>query len=149
MANEQERLETHAADNVSPPGEAPSAGSVAQMIGTRNLLIIIVTMPFVFLAVTAAIIALLGRSKEDAALAAPDAPMTASALSAVASTPSQVQLDALAAGIALPAGASVGAIALDGDLLAMRLDSEAGAMIVIYDLSQEAILKTVPLIESD
>ena len=140
---------------------APTMGSVANMIGTKNLLIIIVTMPFVFLVVVMAIIAIFGspdQRGEDA--------LTASTPGAVRSTPIAsleepaangrvvlplpAAVGELGAAIALPEGAETGAMALDGDRLAMRVDTSDGAMIVIYDLSSDQVVKTISLVaESD
>jgi len=133
---------------------APGMGSIASMIGTKNLLIIIITMPFVFLVVVMAIIALFGRPGEE----------TAAASGAVRSTPvaeveeaapaiegQRVVLPTPAAAsevspaIVLPEGAEAGALSLDGDRLAVRIDGPDGAQIVIYDLNTEEVVKTIPL----
>ena len=44
---------------------APTPSSIAHMIGTKNLLIAIVTMPFVFLVVVMTIIGIFGRSDDE------------------------------------------------------------------------------------
>lgn len=137
---------------------APSASSVASMIGTKNLLIIIVTMPFVFLVVVMAIIALFGGSDDAVETASPGAVRSvpaAEALEEPAANAQRVVLpipaatDGALAGITLPAGAEAGAISLDGDRLAVRVESEDGAMIVIYDLAQNAVIQTVPITAVD
>ncbi len=132
---------------------APSASSVASMIGTKNLLIIIVTMPFVFLVVVMAIIALFGGSDDAVEAASPGAvrSVAADALEEPAANAQRVVLpipaatDGALSGITLPAGAEAGAISLDGDRLAVRVESEDGAMIVIYDLAQNVVVQTVPI----
>ena len=104
-------------------------GSVAHKIGARNLLIIIVTMPVVFLVVVALIIMVFGSPNDRQREAAP-------ASSLVRSMPASQNTDnakrgqramlavpaangALGAAIALPDGARAGAISLDGDRLAV------------------------------
>ncbi|MEM9618728.1 MAG: hypothetical protein AAF936_12275 [Pseudomonadota bacterium] len=136
---------------------APSASSVASMIGTKNLLIIIVTMPFVFLVVVMAIIALFGGSDDAVETASPGAVRSVStdALEEPAANAQRVVLplpaatDGPLAGITLPAGAEAGAISLDGDRLAVRVESDDGAMIVIYDLTQNTVVQTVPITTGD
>ncbi|MHA7872215.1 MAG: hypothetical protein ACX939_07695, partial [Hyphococcus sp.] len=152
--DDQERRER---DPLEFQEAAPTASSVANMIGTRNLLIIIVTMPFVFLVVVMAIIAVFGRPAGDAA--GDDRSAVISTPAAAAPTADNAQrvvlpipaastdaADAVQGAIALPAGAEAGAISLDGDRLAVRIESEDGAMIVIYDLAQNAVVQTVPLV---
>lgn len=125
----------------------------AASIGTRNLMIIIVTMPLVFLVVVMAIIAVFGGNDDDAVASV--APPAASPV--VRSTPVEVLSEPAIAGvqsvlpvnaaapIALPDGAEAGAISLDGDRLAVRIDGPDGAAIVIYDLTQGAVIQTVPI----
>ena len=133
---------------------APAASSVAGMIGTKNLLIIIVTMPFVFLVVVMAIIAIFGNPGDDEVSAAAEgaAPVVETiAIEEPAAEGQRVVLpipaatdDAVGA-ITLPAGAEAGAISLDGNRLAVRVESDDGAMIVIYDLTQNTVVQTVPI----
>lgn len=136
---------------------APAPSSVAGMIGTKNLLIIIVTMPFVFLVVVMAIIAIFGNPGEETSAAAEGtAPVVETiAIEEPAADGQRVVLpipaasdDAVGA-IALPAGAEAGAISLDGNRLAVRVESDDGAMIVIYDLSQNTVVQTVPITAGD
>lgn len=133
---------------------APSASSVAGMIGTKNLLIIIVTMPFVFLVVVMAIIAIFGSPGDDdvadaAESASPVVETIAIEEPAVSGQrvvlPIPAASDNAASAIALPAGAQAGAISLDGNRLAVRVEGDDGAMIVIYDLAQNAVVQTVPI----
>jgi hypothetical protein len=145
---------------------APSAGTVGGMIGTKNLLIIIVTMPFVFLVVVMAIIGFFGNPNETSApdeisgndaagvvrsIQASPAPETAldepSANRQRVVLPMPASIRNLAPAITLPEGATPGAISLDGDRIALRVDGDAGAMIVIYDLSTDQVVKTIPLVE--
>ena len=137
---------------------APSASSVASMIGTKNLLIIIVTMPFVFLVVVMAIIAIFGSPDDDeVSVAVEDAAPVVETIAieepAVEGQrvvlPIPAATDDAAGAIALPEGAEAGAISLDGNRLAVRVESDAGAMIVIYDLSQNAVVQTVPITSSE
>ncbi len=135
---------------------APSAGSLAGMIGTKNLLIAIVTMPFVFLVVVMTIIAIFGSPGKDRAAQA--APQTATRTETPAATleqpslagqqaviPIEASAGAFSSAISVPEGARAGAISLDGDRLAVRIDSENGAMIVIYDLAKGEAVQTIPI----
>ncbi len=132
--------------------EAPSAGGVASMIGTKNLLIAIVTMPFVFLVVVMTIISIFGSPGKDRSAKAPvvnSAPASVAldqpALAGQqAVAPIEASLPASAA-IVIPKGASAGAMSLDGDRLAVRIDSENGAVIVIYDLAKGVPVQIIPL----
>jgi len=163
---EEERRE---ADPLEFSEAAPTAQSVGAMLGAKNLLIIIVTMPFVFLVVVMAVIGLVGkpdktspvisanaepsgmvRSVEavDGALSSGVADSDVAASGQRVVLPMPASLTTLASAIELPAGATPGAISLDGDRLALRVDTEDGTMIVIYDLSRDQLVKTIPLVEA-
>jgi hypothetical protein len=60
----------------------------------------------------------------------------------VAATPASA-LAAEAAPLVLPRGAIVGAMALDGDRLALRVEGETGGEIVIYDLTRGAVVQRI------
>lgn len=126
------------ADNkeTAAPADAGFAG-LANSIGTRNLWIVILTMPAVFLVIVAAIIAVFGRPGADKA---PPAEVAAPVEETVAAP----EPEALPEGIAVPQGAAPGAIALDGDRLAVRLDGPDGVEIVVYDLAKGEIVARVP-----
>jgi len=145
---------------------APSAGSVAAMIGTKNLLIAIVTMPFVFLVVVMAIISIFGSPDKDRSAAREAPAEAASPVATQAETQAATQAatleepalsgqqavipiptsaTALSSAISIPEGARAGAISLDGDRLAVRIDGESGAMIVIYDLEKGEPVQIIPL----
>lgn len=136
---------------------APSASSLAGKIGAKNLLIVIVTMPFVFLLVVMAIISIFGRPDDavaDVARVVRSAPVATEALEEPASAgpqrvvlPIPASVDGAAGGITLPAGAQAGAMSLDGDRLALRVETGDGAVIVIYDLATDQVVKTIPLVE--
>ncbi len=151
---------------------APSSAAIGGMLGTKNLLIIIITMPFVFLVVVMAIIALVGKpeklSKADQSGVVRSVEATAvdaqtglalgepiEALEAgqrvVLPVPASVSssLADLSAAIPLPLGSVPGAISLDGDRMALRVDGEDGGMIVIYDLATDRVVKTIPLVSVD
>lgn len=143
-------------DRLEFPGASQSGfAAAASAIGTRNLLIIIITMPLVFLVVVMAIIGFLGDPDEARTAAAPGAvrstPVAAAEGSDVAGRRAVLPVPAAAEGsapaLALPAGAEIGAMALDGDRLALRVETAEGAMIVIYDLMDDAVVKTIPLTE--
>ncbi|GAB4533375.1 MAG: hypothetical protein Kow00133_21290 [Amphiplicatus sp.] len=111
--------------------EAPPSGAlpIASAIGARNLLIIIITMPLFFLGVFLAALLIFGP--KEAREAAP----VAAAARAQSFQP-----------IALPAGARVSAMTLDGDRLALSVETEAGARrVIIYDLAAGAVAAEIPL----
>jgi hypothetical protein len=151
-ARTSDRLEFEA-----PAGAAMPMGSLASSIGSRNLMIIIITMPLVFLVVVLAIIGIFGAPGTSTTTAiettTPDSvrslPITA--LEQPASQGGRVVLPvaasstALPAGIVLPAGAQIGAISLDGDRLAVRADTDEGTLIIVYDLTQGAVIASVPI----
>lgn len=154
--SDAETLEFEDAAPAAPSG----AGSIASTIGARNLLIIIITMPFVFLVVVMTIIAIFGNPNKDEVAADDGATPGAVRSTPVAtleepalqgrrvSVPINASAGDLAASIALPKGGEAGAIALDGDRLALRVDSAEGGVIVIYDLAENRVVQTVPLIEA-
>ena len=116
---------------------APSTGfgDLAQSIGTRNLWIIILAMPAVFLVIVAAIIAIFGGAEEEEAdIAAP----------AVVEDRAVTAPSAASAPIALGAGEAAGAIALDGDRLAVRVDGPDGVVVVVYDIAQGEEIARIP-----
>jgi hypothetical protein len=117
------------------PADAGFAG-LANSIGTRNLWIIILAMPAVFLVIVAAIIAVFGRPGADKTPAEAAAPAE--------ETVAAPEPEVLPEGIAVPEGAAPGAIALDGDRLAVRLDGPDGVEIVVYDLAKGEIVARVP-----
>jgi len=135
--------------------DVPRSGfsGFAASIGARNLMIIIVTMPLVFLMVVMGVIAVFGEANETRETAAPGAVRSTSAAAPEAPAPPgqrtilpiPAAMDTKAQAIELPAGARAGAISLDGERLAVRVDAEDGAMIFIYDLTKNAVVQTVPL----
>ncbi len=131
---------------------------IAEAIGARNLYIIIAAMPVVFLAVVIAMVSALGGAgkREDtlttlggAVLSQPVAsapvleqpPAKSGALAATAAS----ALAGEAAPLVLPRGAKVGAMALDGDRLALRVEGENGGEIVIYDLTRGAVVQRIKI----
>ena len=138
--------------NPAPPEKEPSGfANVATGIGSRNLMIIIITMPLVFVAVVMAIIAVFGRDDETEiaeapastpieVLSEPRLPQRAATAGALSPTP---------AGIALSPGAHVAAMALDGDRLAVRVEGPAGAEVVIYDLAAGEVVQRIPIIRGE
>ncbi len=127
--NQQPAGEDRSAFNAQPT----SADSFAAMIGTKNLKIIIITMPFVFLIVVGLIIAVFGRPGE-----------RASAAPAIAQSTS-IHSPENGGGFILPGDAVIESMALDGDRLAVHVNMQDGAMIVIYDLQQEIVMQTIPV----
>lgn len=153
----------NAADGETPeeagaPAPPPTAfHAFAERIGSRNLMLAIVTMPLFFLGALVVIIALVGLPEDDpaapsdtdAVLEALSAPPVAAAPIAEASPAESAAevaappptASALGAVALIPAGG----IALDGDRLAVRIDTAEGQVIVIYDLARGEVIQQVPL----
>lgn len=112
-----------------------STDSFAARIGAKNLKIIIVAMPFVFMATVAIIIALFGKPGGEATA---DAPLASS-----------VPNISGAGGIVLPGDGDIRDMALDGDRLAVHIRTTDGAVIVIYDLNEDKIVETIPVIQEE
>lgn len=156
IAMEEDRDEASLDDIVFDAPDKTSVG-IAERIGSRNLLIIIVTMPFVFFVVVMAIIAIFGAPEEEAPAVAyrgavtPTAPAQ-EATDALAEPAARVTLPTPAANASLAAAnapSPFGAIALDGDRLAVRVDGETGAAVRIYNLKTNDLIQVVPLSGSD
>ena len=131
-------------DNTQEDNDAaPAAGfsDLAQSIGTRNLWIIILTMPAVFLVIVAGIIAVFGKPGKKAEEAA--APVISEAV--VEKAPVADGSVPGAAPITLSAGEAAGAIALDGDRLAVRVDGPDGVVVVIYDIAKGEEVARIPI----
>lgn len=153
---EDKQFNENAGQDDAPAGPFDS---IANSLGARNLMIIIFTMPVVFVAVLAAIIMVFGGpDKAEEAAAEPNVvrstlvsenggninrTQTNNGQRAVLAIPAAT--GAVAGAINLPTGARAGSIALDGDRLAVRLDTRDGAAIVIYDLERNEVIRTVPL----
>ena len=136
--------------------EAPEAAptpfhAFAQNIGARRLMIAIVAMPFFFILLLVAIIAVVGLPEDEAVDAAPleetAAPDAATAPAPAETVGTAASSSASSSGPALgaPLAAAPGSMALDGDRLAVRVERPEGAVIVIYDLSQGAVVHEIPL----
>lgn len=127
------------ADEAEAEAAPPSQfGSLAGSIGARNLIIIIIAMPFVFFFGVMGAVALFGKPNETASTAIP--PFGIPSNSPVNELPTSG--DGIAS--AYPAGATPGAIALDGDRLAVRFDGPDGVVVIIYDLAQGEVIARVP-----
>lgn len=140
-------------------GEASPGGlPLAQAIGTRNLLIIIITMPLVFLVVVLGTITIFGRPGAERE-AAPEERVSIelnrdmetlavppSALQQAAA-PSDIALSIDPAPLILPAGAGISSMAIDGDRLVLRVEDEGGGEIVIYDLKKGAPVQRIRVME--
>ncbi len=126
--------------------EAQGGLPLARAIGTRNLIIIIVTMPLVFIFVVLGVIAIAGDPGKRGTRAA-GAPETLAQPAAYrgAVEPLQTALPPAAAPLLLSEGERIGAMALDGDRLAIRIEDDGGGEIVIYDLAAGAPLQTIPV----
>jgi len=158
---------------------APRRTGLVQAIGTRNLLIVIVTMPLVFLIVVMATIAIFGNPDDrdegapvDAGKAetSPQAPRHASGAVAsierleqpgndrarlakgAALSASAVSLDTFVADpapIILPKNVKPTAIALDGDRIALHIEGPDGGAIVLYDAVNGRVLQQIAIQNSD
>jgi len=122
----------------TPPAPKTGLGGLAHSIGTRNLWLIILTMPAVFLVAVAAIIAIFGKPKKDEAELA--APVSVEG-TAVAETPPSDR-----AALSLARGEAAGAIALDGDRLAVRVSGPDGEWVYVYDLRDGATIARLPIV---
>ncbi|WDI32519.1 hypothetical protein PUV54_04835 [Hyphococcus flavus] len=131
-------MENNAETPEAPTEQGPSQfGSLAGAIGAKNLIIIIIAMPFVFLVVVMGIIAAFGNpNASDSDRAAQVVPV-----STAADTGAQ-ELDETV--ISYPAGMTPGAMAMDGDRLAIRLDGSDGAVVVVYDLAESKVIARIP-----
>ena len=152
--------------------QAPPPVGIAEMIGTRNLLIIIFTMPLVFIFVVAGIIMTFGsplksKSSEAVVVSTQSAAVSSAPVSSTVGTDftttsaprapradvvrTKINTSAIApaafagSGIALPDGASTGAMALDGSRLAVRIDGDGAPYIAIYNLGTNQVEARVPL----
>lgn len=144
------------ASEAEAPAPLTGVHSFAEKIGSRNLMIAIVTMPFFFIGALALIIAIAGlpEGEEPPApalddsigasppLAAPDAPAPPPQPAALQETPASA---VSAAAAPLPSMIPPGGIALDGDRLAVRIERADGDVIVIYDLARGEVVNEVPL----
>ena len=152
--------EAAAGEEASPPLTA--VHSFAEKIGSRNLMIAIVTMPFLFIGALALIIAVVGLPQEDEGPAgsldeliaagpvtrAPDAAALTPASQPLPAEPAAPQAAPPVSGPAPVASAAAippGGVALDGDRLAVRIEREDGPVVVIYDLSRGEVTHEVPL----
>lgn len=152
-----------AADEAAAPPTA--VHSFAEKIGSRNLMIAIVTMPFIFIGALALIIAIVGLPEEEAP-ASPDAflddaigaapvaaaPVAAAPEVATVEAPAEavIRPPAPASSSAMPVPTRMippGGIALDGNSLAVRIERADGDVIVIYDLARGEVVNEVPLSE--
>jgi len=125
--------------------ESSSFADIAASIGTRNLMIIIVTMPLVFLAVVTVIIAVFGRDDEDGVASAPAERAVAVERLAEPAPVSAGATPVSPAAIGIDAGADITAMSLDGDRLALRVDGPTGVSIVIYDIANGAVIQRIPV----
>ncbi|GJL91699.1 MAG: hypothetical protein DHS20C04_13580 [Hyphococcus sp.] len=108
-------------------------GGLAHAIGARNLKITIVAMPLVFLVVIALIILIFGKKDKAAPIE------SAAAAEEQAAAPATE----IAERVAISEGQTPGALALDGDHLAVRIDGPAGVEVVVYDLAKGEVIARI------
>src|SRR5262245_46256776 len=117
---------------IAPESAPPGAGVLANAIGARNLMIVIVTMPLVFLIVVMATITIVGRPGDRDEGRAKGAVHSVPADVAVLEQPAALGRGAAGAAsasllsgdpapLALPRGAKIASMALDGDRLVLRI----------------------------
>ena len=145
-----------APEETGAPAAPPTAfHAFAERIGSRNLMLAIVTMPLFFLGALVLVIAIVGLPEDEAAtedaaaadavleaLGAPAAPEPAAESAGAAPAPA---VDAFAGAVVIPDDATIGDMVLDGDRLALRVDKAEGPVIIIYDIAQDRIVRTIPL----
>ncbi|WP_411816582.1 hypothetical protein [Hyphococcus sp. DH-69] len=125
--------EPSTSDNTGDDQSTSGFASIAERIGARNLWIIILTMPLFFLAFLVAIIVMFGKSEEEKLAEQEEnlIPWTEPAEESQMAYP------------AAPVGGH-GAIALDGDRLAVRVDGPDGFVVVVYDLAKGEEIARLP-----
>ena len=125
--------------------------SLAHAIGTRNLMIIIITMPLVFLIVVMAVISVFGRPGTDRQPGV--APMAAAPAGLEmldqplqpATGPSPASLALAPAPLVIPEGAAITSMALDGDRLVMRVEGVGDGELIVYDLGRGSVTQRIPV----
>jgi len=150
VAEDAARDEEPGAETAAP---LTAVHSFAEKIGSRNLMIAIVTMPFFFIGVLALIIAAVGLPEDEADLAGTSletpvgAPLEAAVPDAATLGDTVGGAPAAASSIlpGTPAAIPPGGVALDGDRLAVRIEGPDGPVVVIYDLSRGAVTHEIPL----
>lgn len=141
MTDEDKRSGENAA---APAG----GGSIAHAIGARNLMIIIVTMPLVFLIVVMATIAVFGRPGGQKT-PGKDTHGRETLQAAAPARPANEQTGGPAldpAPLILAPESEITSMALDGDRLVLRVAAEEGGEIVIYNLSRGAPEQRIPVV---
>lgn len=132
-----------APEEVVPTAPPTAFHGFAEKIGSRNLMIAIVTMPLFFIGLLVLIIAVVGLPEEEVAAPVLDDTIGVSPVVAaptISQTPVS-QPDPVAADV-LPV-IPPGGIALDGDRLAVRIETPEGPVVHIYDLTTNEIVQTV------
>ena len=129
-------------DNQSAPvsEEVPASGfgGVAQAIGSRNLIIVILVMPVIFIGGLFAILFMTGKLGGKL-----DAPSEAAAVVEPAVEGRAGAPVVSAAPDFTGSGQGAAGIALDGDRLAVRFDGPDGAEVIVYDLAQERVVARI------
>jgi hypothetical protein len=108
-------------------------GGLAHAIGARNLKIAIVAMPIIFLVLIALIILIFGKRDTVAPVEA----------ATVIEESGAVDAPLVAEHVALSTGQTPGALALDGDRLAVRIDGPDGVEVVVYDLAKGEVIARI------
>lgn len=131
------------------PSHFAAASAASAPAPARAVAVGVVTMPAVFIVVVMGALALFGKPIthsrpviQASEIDRLDQPAAKPALSATAASS---QPGAAAASIPLAEDTHVVGISLDGDRLALHVESPLGGEIVIYDFKQQRIVETAPI----
>lgn len=116
-----------------PAFASPAPMSKAEAAPARALAIGIVTMPAVFLMIVLGALAIFGKPAAPSAEIATVEPEIAKLEQPVARRPAARATFASVGGFTLGEDEKIAAISLDGDRVALHVESPAGAQIIIYD----------------
>ena len=116
----------------------------------RNVLVAASTVPLVFVIAVLFVSATFGAptgnksrlaaTDESAVLAQPPVNLTAEGSTTASARGAGLVSQISANGVVIPEGFTPGAIALDGDRLAVRVDGPEGAKVLIYDLNMGGVI---------
>ncbi len=128
---------------------APAAMPSAQPAPARALAVGVITMPAVFIVVVMGALALFGKPASEprgdvtaAAIATLDQPASRPATSATFASSSSTPA------ITLGEDRRVTSISLDGDRIALHVESPMGSEIVIYDYVKERVVAAAPIVSA-
>lgn len=127
---------------------APAALGAAEAPHARALAVSVITMPAVFVVVVLGALALFGKpaarteaSRADAAETLTQPARRPAAAPSLASTTAQG-----AGAITLGEDSRVAGISLDGERIALHVETPSGAEIVLYDFAQGRVISSAPIV---